>query len=151
MVNKYLQTVLKKGIGTATNIANFREQVLFQLLSLGVTVSLLASTSACGMPRNEVSSTRQINQGTTMTIANDMPAPPGGVPVNRRFEKLDDYLNWLRDTQAPIDKPYYEEIRPGVYQLRTGNLRVLVPESDEAASEQTVTRAELLKKFGFSN
>lgn len=86
-----------------------------------------------------------------MTSAGDMPAPPGGIAVNKRFASLDDYLAWLRDTQAPVDKPYYEEVRPGVYQLRTGNLRVLVPESDDKAGEQTFTRAQLLKKFGFSS
>lgn len=86
-----------------------------------------------------------------MNSVNEMPAPPGGVPVNKRFAKLDDYLAWLRQTQAPVDGPYYDEIRPGVYQLRTGNLRVLVPEGDGTPTGQTFTRAQLLKQFGFSN
>ncbi len=85
-----------------------------------------------------------------MSAGKDGPAPTGGEPVNRKFASLDDYLAWLRDTQGPVGKPYYEEIRPGVYQLRTGNLRVLVPEGDQAAEAQTVTRAQLLKQFGFS-
>ncbi len=85
-----------------------------------------------------------------MNSANDMPAPPGGVPVNQRFAKLDDYLAWLRQTQAPVDGPYYEEVRPGVYQLRTGNLRVLAPEGAASPGDQTFTRVQLMKQFGFS-
>lgn len=72
------------------------------------------------------------------------------LPINKRFATLDDYLAWLRQTQAPVDGPWYEEIRPGVYQLRTGNLRVLGPEGDETPPGQTFSRAQLMKQFGFS-
>ncbi len=123
---------------------------MFQTLSLGAAVGLLVSASACGTPRNEVVGNDKISQGAAMSDANAMPEPPGGKPVNRRFAKLDDYLAWLRETQAPIDKPYYEEVRPGIYQLRTGNLRVLIPEGDEPPRDQTFTRAQLMKQFGFS-
>ena len=75
---------------------------------------------------------------------------PAGEPINRRFKSLDDYLAWLRQTQEPVDGSWYEEIQPGIYQLRTGNLRVLGPSGDETPSGQTFTRAELQKKFGFS-
>lgn len=71
-------------------------------------------------------------------------------PINERFRSLDDYLGWLRMTQEPVDGPWYEEVRPGIYQLRTGNLRVLGPEGDATPAPQTFTRAELEKKFGFT-
>lgn len=84
-----------------------------------------------------------------MNSSVNMPAPPGGLPVNQRFATLDDYLAWLRETQAPVDGPYYEEIRPDVFALRTGNLRILIPEGDEAPRDQTLSRAQLMKQFGF--
>lgn len=123
---------------------------MFHALGLGAAAILLASTSACGAPRTEVVGNDKISQGTTMSSAKDMPAPPGGEPVNRRFARLDDYLAWLQQTQAPVDGPYYEEIRPGAYQLRTGNLRILPTDGSPAPTEQVVTRAELMKQFGFS-
>lgn len=85
-----------------------------------------------------------------MTAGNEVPAPPGGVPVNRKFATLDEYLAWLRETQAPVGKPYYEEIRPGFYQLRTGNLRILPVDGTPAPSEEILSRAQLMKRFGFS-
>lgn len=70
-------------------------------------------------------------------------------PINQRFRNLDAYLLWLRQTQAPVDGSWYEEARPGVYQLRTGNLRVLGPGGDETPEAETITREELEKKLGF--
>lgn len=85
-----------------------------------------------------------------MNSGHDMPAPPGGEAVNKRFATLDDYVAWLRQTQAPVDGPWYEEIRPGVYQLRTGNLRILGPGGDATPPDRTFTRAQLMKQFGFT-
>jgi len=76
-------------------------------------------------------------------VAND-------APVNQRFPTLEAYLDWLRQTQGPVDGPWYEEIRPGVYQLRTGNLRILTPEGEATPAAQTFTRDELARQFGFS-
>ena len=68
-------------------------------------------------------------------------------PINERFRTLDDYLAWLKDTQAPIDKAWYKEIRPGVYELQTGgNLHLDVPQ----AEQRVFTRQELEQKFGFA-
>ena len=73
------------------------------------------------------------------------------LPINQRFRTLDQYLAWLKKTQAPIDKPWYREIRPGVYELVTGgNLRVLRPDGEEQpATKRIFTREELERKFGF--
>lgn len=69
------------------------------------------------------------------------------LPINQRFRTLDEYLAWLAKTQAPIDKPWYREIRPGVYELVPGgNLRIL---GQEGAEKRTFTREELERKFGF--
>lgn len=119
------------------------------MVSLGVAITLLAAASACGTTPNEGAGDVQNDREKAMSSADEMPAPPGGVPVNQRFSTLDDYLAWLRQTQAPVDGPYYDEIRPGIFSLRTGNLRTVIPEDDRAAEERTFTRAQLLKKFGF--
>ena len=110
----------------------------------------MAAVCACGTAGNQVVQNETVSQGTVMSSSNDMPAPPGGGPLNKRFATLDDYLAWLRQTQAPVDGPWYEEVQPGLYQLRTGNLRILGPEGDETPRNQTFSREQLLKKFGFS-
>jgi hypothetical protein len=73
-------------------------------------------------------------------------------PINQRFRTLDDYLAHLEARNAPIDKPWYREIRPGVYELQTGNLRIL-PTGEEGgdAAKRIFTREELERKFGFTN
>ena len=68
-------------------------------------------------------------------------------PLHQRFADLDSYLAWLKKTRAPLDRPWYEEVRPGVYALRTaGNLKLDTPGS----AKRLFTREELKKKFGFS-
>ena len=68
------------------------------------------------------------------------------VPINQRFRSLDEYLSYLEQYEAPIDRPWYKEIRPGVYELQTGNLRTL----EGSEPKHTFTREELMRKFGFS-
>lgn len=72
-------------------------------------------------------------------------APIAGLPHagGRSFDTLDAYLAHLRAYAAPIDKPWYREIRPGVFQLQRGNFRPLDP-------QPSVTREELERKFGFT-
>ena len=42
------------------------------------------------------------------------------------------------------------EIRPGVYELQTGNLRILGADGEEEpAGKRIFTREELERKFGF--
>ena len=58
-----------------------------------------------------------------------------------RFCTLDEYLAHLEHYAAPIDQPWWREIRPGVYEhvkRMTG------------AKQEIATRAELMKRFGFS-
>ena len=58
-----------------------------------------------------------------------------------RFCALDEYLGHLERNAAPIDQPWWREVRPGVYEhvkRMTG------------ATPEIATRAELMKRFGFS-
>lgn len=69
----------------------------------------------------------------------------GPVPINQRFPNLDAYLAFL-EKRSHMDGPWYREIRPGVYELQTGNLRL----PDGERPKRVFTREELLRKFGFS-
>lgn len=66
-------------------------------------------------------------------------------PLNRRFRSLDEYLAFL-ERQSHMDGKWYKEIRPGVYELQTGNLHL-----DNDTQQRIFTREELERKFGFSN
>jgi hypothetical protein len=68
------------------------------------------------------------------------------LPINQRFRNLDEYLAWLEKAQAPVDGAWYKQIRPGVYELQTGNRRILGAAGEE---KRTFTREELERKFGF--
>lgn len=59
----------------------------------------------------------------------------------RRFASLDEYLAFRR-TQGAIDLPWYEEVSPDVFELRT-SMR-------PAPAPQRFTRAQLARKFGFA-
>lgn len=72
-----------------------------------------------------------------------LPQPPA-VDVSRRFPSLDAYLAWLQ-SQAHLDRAWYREVRPGLYELQPGNLRR--PDGD--GRRRLFTREELEKKFGF--
>jgi hypothetical protein len=86
---------------------------------------------------------RSVNQEVAVRDSN----APNSRPINQRFRTLDEYLAFLAKGAA-IDKPWYRQIRPGIYRLETTNYRSLQPDgSDE---KRIFTRAELAKKFGFA-
>jgi hypothetical protein len=59
-----------------------------------------------------------------------------------RFATLDAYLVHRRKL-GTMDRPFYEEIAPGLYKLRGGSpMAVPMP-------EETFTRQELMEKYGF--
>lgn len=60
----------------------------------------------------------------------------------RRFRSLDAYLAHLRRYAAPVDRPWYREVGPGIYLLETGNLR-------PGMSPRLFTREQLECRFGF--
>jgi hypothetical protein len=110
---------------------------LIAVLSTG----LLASACGASLTPSETEGHHASNQiGNSVSDTN--------IPVNRRFADLDEYLAYLEKTSAPVDGPWYKEVSPGLYQLQTGNLRVLRAENSE--EKRLFTRKELEKKFGFS-
>ena len=64
-------------------------------------------------------------------------------PIPERFPDLDAYLAYL-EKRSHLDGAWYREVRPGLYELQTGNLRL--PD----APKRTFTREELERKFGFA-
>lgn len=100
-------------------------------------------TAACGAQPQQVQAAQPENITATTsagTTVNNQQAS-----ISQKYRNLDEYLAYLRRTQAPIDRPWYREIRSGVYELQTGNFRPLGGEGPK----RTFTREELLKKFGF--
>jgi hypothetical protein len=65
--------------------------------------------------------------------------------VARRFADLDAYLAW-REQRAKLGGSWYREVRPGVYELQEGNLRL----RDDEARQRVFTRQELAERFGFA-
>jgi hypothetical protein len=61
--------------------------------------------------------------------------------MGKRFTTLDSYLAHLQCFAGPIDKPWWRETRPGVYE------HVMTATN---ARPEVVTRAELMKRFGFT-
>ncbi len=115
------------------------------------------SIGACGSPLRELPAgdvEKQAGGGASQVGERDMTNDQSaGAPINRRFRNLDAYLLHLEQTNGPIDKPFYREVRPGVYQLVGGNLRILSPEGEGEAGGKggTFTREELEREFGFRN
>ena len=61
--------------------------------------------------------------------------------MGRRFRTLDEYLVHLKCRAAPIDLPWWREVRPGVYRHET---------TKPGTPQQLATRAELMQRFGFN-
>ena len=77
------------------------------------------------------------------------PAAPAGEGVaglpfshGKTFRTLDEYLAHLERYAAPIDQPWWREIRPGVYE----HVKRM-----PGAPRETATRAELMARFGFTS
>jgi len=108
------------------------------------------SIGACEGSKMEVSGANAGQQSAA--DANVSASNPGNnvtneqVPVSQQFRNLDEYLAHLERTQGPVDGPWYKELRPGIYELQTGNLHLDTPDREE----RTFTRQELERKFGFS-
>ncbi|MDQ8754816.1 hypothetical protein RCO27_01120 [Sphingosinicella sp. LHD-64] len=108
-----------------------------------ISVAIVA-IAASGLFAQELTANAIQNQGTgtdEMTRSNsgegvaDLPYSRG-----KRFRTLDEYLAHLEGNGA-IDLPWWREIRPGVYELVV-HMRGARPE--------IATRAELMRRYGFS-
>lgn len=66
-----------------------------------------------------------------------------GLPFShgKTFRTLDEYLEHLRLYAAPIDQPWWREIRPGVYE----HVKRM-----PGAPREVATREELMRRFGFT-
>jgi hypothetical protein len=145
MVYKFLQTI---SVGFSKRLYQIDTQgsfVMFtQRLGRGICLGALVMTSACSAAPNGLASPPAGPQAAADTARGNVTGAQ--LPINRRFRTLDEYLAYLEKTQAPIDKPWYKQIRPGVYELAGGNFRPLGGDP----KKRIFTRAELEKKFGFS-
>jgi hypothetical protein len=112
-----------------------RTGACFVLAATGTIGCVAASNDLAGAPPD-----RQVAASPTGSKVTN-----AQLPINQRFRSLNEYLAFLEKNQAPIDKPWYRQIRPGVYELQTGNFRPLA----EKGSKRVFTREELEKKFGF--
>jgi hypothetical protein len=107
-------------------------------------ISALVLLTACGAPARQASAP-EANRTTNVADAGEKMAPQNQ-PISQRFRSLDQYLAHLELTQAPVDGPWYREVKPGIYELQTGNLRVLEGTSEP---KRIFTREELEREFGF--
>jgi hypothetical protein len=104
-----------------------------------------ALVASCGAAQGGVENSGSATQSAPTAQGNGV--NDAQLPINQRFRSLDEYLAWLQTTQAPVDGAWYKQISPGVYELQTGNLRVLGADGEK---KKTFTREELERKFGFS-
>ncbi len=102
------------------------------------------SLSSYGAAHSNVANSDRASQNASSTKGKTV--TDENLPINQRFQSLDEYLGWLQQYGAPADHAWYKEIRPGVYELQTGNFR---PLDGEGQQQRTFTRDELERKFGF--
>jgi hypothetical protein len=106
---------------------------------------ILATAAACSdLPANAVEGHNIVKERNMSADKEAAAQPARRLPdsFGRTFSSLDEYLAHLRRYAAPIDKPWYREVRPGVYERVT--TRVPRPEP------QIYTRAQLMARFGFT-
>jgi hypothetical protein len=117
---------------------------LKQALTLAVTVVLATvPAAACSAAPNGAENAYAARHPASTASRNNV--TDANLPINQRFHNLDEYLAWLQQYAGPVDRPWYKEIRPGVYELQTGNFH-----GDGAQQKRIFTRKDLEKKFGFS-
>src|SRR5690348_10063333 len=66
---------------------------------------------------------------------------PAPGPISERFPDLDAYLAYLK-AQSRLDRGWYKEVRPGVFELQAGNFRP----TDGRPQQRLFTREELERK-----
>jgi hypothetical protein len=140
-----LQIVLTRP--AITTKPTVEEQRIILLFQSPITKSLFLLTGllepACGVSMQNTASIDG-KRATAQSRENDV--TDAAIPISKRFATLDDYLLHLEQVDGPIDRPWYKEVRPGVYELQTGNLRRIGVDNEK----RTFTRDELKAKFGFT-
>lgn len=116
-----------------------RQRLLLTKILFVMLLGAPLSTPAVGQDAPDRSWLKQSRRPATRSTA-ELPDAHG-----RTFRTLDAYLAHLRRFAGPVGRPWYREVRPGVYRLETGNLRRL----GGGPPERLFTREELERKFGF--
>lgn len=109
--------------------------------SNGLLVSALILLSACGTHAGEAGKPESERRDAARDSGKQK------MSIHERFRTLDEYLAHLELTQKPVDGPWYREVKPGLYELQTGNLRVLDPKDEP---KRLFTRRELEIELGFT-
>jgi hypothetical protein len=116
--------------------------------TFGLAAITLMAASACGTPSAPAD---PVSANSAIAADREGGTVANQAPINERFRSLDEYLAFLERTQAPVDGPWYREIRPGVFELMTGNLRVVGAIGEpQQPQKQIFTREELARKYGFA-
>lgn len=118
-------------------IRDLDQTLRFAILALAATGLTAACAAPPGSEREPADTGRDGAAGRSAAVSD--PA----APINERFASLDEYLAY-RESRAAVDDAWYREIRPGVYVLESGNYH---GPTDE---QRTFTRAELMRKYGFT-
>jgi hypothetical protein len=117
--------------------------VKFAFALLALVLPATAPAPACGAALK--SSEPAIAAGAPARARGGDPVTDTRTAISQRFPNLDAYLAHL-EKGARMDGAWYRQVRPGVYELQTGNLRL----PDGGKRQRIFTREELEKKFGFS-
>lgn len=113
-----------------------------------LTASLLACSPSEPLAGNETAGQAGLAKEAPVVGSDDGAGGSGEGVANlpfshgRTFRTLDEYLAHLERYAAPIDQPWWREIRPGVYE----HVKRM-----PGAPRETATRAELMERFGFSS
>jgi hypothetical protein len=119
---------------------NLRNKIPFAVARAGLVAGLVVAISACAQAGSAITASSSEKGQAVKPIQPRDKLPYAG---DRQFRTLDEYLAYRR-TLGATDRPWYEEISPGVYKL-TGGRRL------PGSPNPTYMRRELLEKFGFSH
>lgn len=113
------------------------------MIFLGLTAMIAACSDATGVAGRDMSG--QISE-TDMTSPPRSSAPNRDLPFagGQQFATLDEYLAFLKKA-GEYDTPWYREIKPGV------GVYERITRLPPGQRPRTFTRAELMKKYGFSS
>ncbi|HYI48561.1 MAG TPA: hypothetical protein VEX35_08860 [Allosphingosinicella sp.] len=110
-----------------------------------ISVLILVAAAACSdLPANAVGGDNIVKEPDMTPVREAAARPVRQLPdsFGRTFATLDQYLDHLRRYAATVDKPWYREVRPGVYERVT----TMVPRREP----EIYTRAQLMERFGFT-
>ena len=118
------------------------------VITLLLAFLLAACTASERVPGNTAAAQRTAAMKEASVDGIDSAAAAAGEGVSglpfshgKSFRTLDEYLRHLEQYAAPIDQPWWREIRPGVYE----HVKRM-----PGATREIATREQLMMRFGFS-